>query len=218
MVVFDVDGTLLDSQSAIVDCLQKAFYQAGCQKPQISAVRSVIGLSLPEAVGRLAADDSPEVKENIAENYKKNFFHVRTKTHDFAALFDGAMNCIHQLDESDYLLSVATGMSRRGLDAFISRYNLSHKFISLACADDGPGKPNPHMLYKVLEASGVEPHDAVMLGDTSYDMEMARAAGCYAVGVTWGNHSESVLRQAGAHEIVQTFDDFLIWVQKTLPV
>jgi len=218
MVVFDVDGTLLDSQSAIVDCLQRAFQQSGCEKPQISAVRSIIGLSLPEAVGRLASDVSSDVKENIMENYKKNFFHVRTKTHDFAALFDGAMNCIHQLDESGYLLSVATGMSKRGLDAFISRYNLSHKFISLACADDGPGKPNPHMLYKVLDASGVEPQDTVMIGDTSYDMEMARSAGCYAVGVTWGNHSETVLRRSGAHDVVETFEDFLIWIQKTLPI
>ncbi len=134
------------------------------------------------------------------------------------ALFEGGRECLIELADAGYLLGVATGKSRRGLDALLAHHGIGDRFVAVGCADDGPGKPHPFMLQKVMAEAGVLPVETVMIGDTVYDIAMGRAAGVRSVGVAWGNHDVAALTGAGANAVVASFADLESWVRSRLPI
>jgi phosphoglycolate phosphatase len=205
LVVFDCDGTLVDSQHAIVACMREAFSAHGCAVPEDAAVRQLIGLSLDEAVARLAVAGVPAAE--VAEAYRRAFFAMRSRPDFHEPLFPGVAAALEALDAAGCLLGIATGKARRGLLATLERHGLSDRFATLQTADLSPGKPHPAMLLRAMAETGVDPDRTVLVGDTSYDMEMARRAGARAIGVAWGYHDRRELEAAGADRIVERCEE-----------
>lgn len=207
LVVFDVDGTLVDSRAHIIDAMEDAFANVGIAAPSREAVLHGVGLSLPELMAQLAPEQSASIHQALAEGYKSASFarHMSAGETAKAAFFPGIRDVLDILKSDDFtLMATATGMSRRGLDRIIAQHGLEGYFQSTQVADTHPSKPHPSMLYAALNETGVSPENAVMIGDTSYDMVMAKAAGTRAVGVTWGNHPAEYLSEADV--IVDTTD------------
>ena len=205
LVVFDVDGTLVDSKAHILDAMETAFNRLGLAVPSRDAILHGVGLSLPELMTQLVPAQPDDVRHALADGYKSASLarHASSGHEHKAVFFPGIRDLLDQLRTDDLtLMATATGMSRRGLDRIIAQHGLHGYFQSMQVADTHPSKPHPSMLYAALADTGVLPGDAVMIGDTSYDMVMAKAAGVHAIGVTWGNHTEDHL--ADADRIVNT--------------
>ncbi len=204
LILFDCDGTLVDSQHNIITAMRRAFADAGLPAPADAAVRGIIGLSLHAAVQALAPEDTePAVLQRLEQAYKEHFFRLRHEPDFHEPLFPGvreALQALHARD--DVLLGIVTGKSRRGLEVLLERERLKEHFITLQTADDAPSKPHPGMVLQALEETGAEPQRTVVIGDTRYDMQMARAANTAALGVGWGYHPPRELLQAGAHALV----------------
>lgn len=206
LVVFDVDGTLVDSQHHIHGAMTAAFVGAGLEPLPREAVLQIVGLSLPVAIAQLAAGLDAATQERIIAGYRAAFMQARLALP--APLYPGALACLDALGaRDDILLAIATGKSRRGLAAMIEAHGLQGRFVSLQTADDHPSKPHPAMLQAALADAGVPVAQAVMIGDTSFDMEMARAAGMRGLGVGWGYHAPDVLTAAGAARVATDFAD-----------
>jgi phosphoglycolate phosphatase len=205
LAIFDVDGTLIDSQHNIVAAMALAFEAQGLEASDASAVRRIIGLSLVEAVACLRPDLDDITHRAIAQSYKDAFFSLRTKADHSEPLFPGAVAALDRLQANGWLLGIATGKTQRGLGAMIERHGLQGRFITLQTADGNPGKPHPAMVLRAMSDAAVQPGDAVMIGDTSFDMQMARSAGARAVGVAWGYHPPDELLAAGAEMMVDAF-------------
>ena len=204
LVVFDVDGTLVDSEGDIFAAMVLAYEGAGHAPPARAAVRGIVGLSLPQAVARLSPDLAGS-HDALVAGYKDAYMTLRQEKGSAASspLFPGARAALDALRADPWtLLAVATGKSKRGLDKLIEGHGLEGYFASQQVADFHPSKPHPAMLHAVLAETGVAAADAVMVGDTSYDMEMARAAGLGAIGVGWGYHAPESLH---ADVLVQDF-------------
>lgn len=197
LVIFDVDGTLVDSQADIVASMGVGFADAGLATPPREVILGVVGLSLPLAVARLSPGAEPAAQAAIVEGYKRHYQHLRA-SQVAPVLYPGTLEMIaalHAVPET--LLGVATGKSRRGLDALMGQLGLRDRFVTLQCADDHPSKPHPAMLLAALAEAGLDdPDSAVIIGDTSYDMEMGRAAGIRPIGVSWGYHDRAALGAA----------------------
>lgn len=209
LVVFDVDGTLVDSQAHIVASMTEAFRAAGLTPPDRATILSIVGLSLPVAMARLAPTAPSHRRDLLVEGYRTAFRTLRERGDAVAAspLFPGAravIDALHARDE--VLLGIATGKSRRGLVPLIEAHGLQGLFQTMHCADDHPSKPDPAMLDACLRDCGVDPRDAVIVGDTSFDMEMGRAAGVTPIGVSWGYHAAEGLERAGAARVIDSFD------------
>lgn len=205
LVIFDVDGTISDSQNHIVAAMEHGFAAIGFAPPAREAVLSTVGLSLPEGMARLLPEASEAERAAIVEGYKASFKTRRMV--DPAPLYPGAAGLIDRLaGREDMLLGVATGKSRRGLDALCDFHGLGGYFCTRQVADDHPSKPHPSMVLAALSEAGVDARDAVMIGDTTFDIEMGRAAGVATIGVSWGYHPVAHLRAAGADRIVDSFD------------
>ncbi|PCD75995.1 HAD-IA family hydrolase [Pseudothioclava arenosa] len=206
LAIFDVDGTISDSQSHITHAMTLAFESVHLAAPSREAVLSIVGLSLPVAVARLAPGLDVPLQERIVEGYKASYFTSRAASP--APLYPGALDCLRDLhSRDDLLLGVATGKSRRGLNALIAHHGLDGMFVTQQVADDHPSKPDPEMIFAALSETGVGRRAAVMIGDTTYDIEMARAAGVTPIGVSWGYHPVSALEAAGAARIVNSFTE-----------
>nr|WP_111299699.1 HAD-IA family hydrolase [Paracoccus saliphilus] len=204
LIVFDVDGTLVDSQHHIHHAMSFAFAQAGLEPLPKAQVLTIVGLSLPVAVAQLAPEADAAMQARIVEGYKDSF--MKARLNQAAPLNPGALDCLDRLaGRDDLLLAIATGKSRRGLDAMIAAHGLQGRFLSLQTADGHPSKPHPSMLWAALAETGAEAGRAVMIGDTTFDMQMARAAGVAGFGVTWGYHPVAALSDAGAAQIVRDF-------------
>ncbi len=206
LALFDCDGTLIDSQHAIVSAMAAAWACEGLTAPDPLRVRRVVGLSLVEAVARLRPEGDPVQHARLAEHYKRAFQRERLAGVHLEPLFPGLRQTLEALEREGVLMGVATGKSMRGLTATLARHDLARFFVTLQTADIGPGKPDPAMVRRALAESGVTAADTVMIGDTVFDIEMARRAGVGALGVTWGYHEEAELQAAGAHRIVRTGD------------
>lgn len=209
LVVFDMDGTLIDSQDFIVEAMSRAFTAMGRPVPARPEILSIVGLSLPQAVARLAPEMDARAVEEGAELYKSFFIALRQERGGEASapMYPGARAALERLHPRDEVfLGVATGKARRGLDHAFGAHDIGHFFHTSQTADDHPSKPHPSMLLTALMETGVEPEDAVMVGDTSFDIEMGRAAGYRTIGVSWGYHPVSALRAAGADLVIDTFD------------
>lgn len=207
LVVFDCDGTLVDSQHAIVACMAAAYAVEGLTPPQPADVRRVIGLPLLECMARLSPDHAADGHARLTEAYKEAFFTLRQSPDHYEPLFDGALAMLDQLEAEGFLLGIATGKAKRGLLAVLERHGLAERFVTLQTGDMGPGKPHPAMLQRAIAETGVAADDVVMVGDTSFDMLMARNAGVRGIGVGWGYHPTEELRAAGAHAIIERFDE-----------
>jgi phosphoglycolate phosphatase len=195
LVIFDVDGTLVDSQAEIVAAMTLAFASENVALPERATVLSIVGLSLAEAFATLCPDAAPDQRARMVEAYKGAFMSLRADNMEMGPLFPGARVAIDALQaQDDTLLAVATGKSRRGLDKVLERHGLTGVFHSEQVADHHPSKPNPSMILTALNETGVMPQRAVMLGDTTFDMDMARAAGIKKIGVTWGYHAADLLQ------------------------
>jgi len=204
LAVFDCDGTLVDSQHAIVACMASAFAQEGLTAPAIADVRRIIGLPLVECMARLVPSEAAR-HDRLVEAYKDAFFKLRQRADHQEPLFDGALAALAALEAEGWLLGVATGKSKRGLLAVLERHGLERRFLTLQCGDMGPGKPDPAMLERAMAEAGVVAADTVMIGDTTFDMVMAQRAGVRALGVEWGYHDPDELRAAGADATIASF-------------
>ncbi|MFA7430861.1 MAG: HAD-IA family hydrolase [Rhodospirillaceae bacterium] len=207
LVLLDVDGTLADSQHNIVAAMADACTECGLPMPPARAVHRVIGLSLVEAVATLMPEADPDTHLRVSEAYKQAFMTRRAAPDHEEHLFAGARQAIEDLDAAGVLLGIATGKSHRGAIKFIERHGLERYFVTVQTADGGAGKPDPRMARDALAETGVAPHLAVMVGDTTFDMMMARAAGIGGIGVSWGNHAPVELRRAGAATVLEDFAD-----------
>ena len=207
LVVFDCDGTLVDGQAAICQTMEAAFASTGLVAPARNMVRRMVGLSLPYALRELAPDASDEQRHAVVEAYKTGFRDLRLSGALREPLYDGIAGLIDELSGEGWQLAVATGKSDRGLHACLDTHGIRHRFVSLQTADRHPSKPHPAMLEAALFEAAVQPGDAVMIGDTSFDMEMAVAAGVRAIGVAWGYHEAHELRAAGAVAVAQTAEE-----------
>ncbi len=201
LVVFDCDGTLVDGQAAICETMELAFASSGLATPDRHHVRRMVGLSLPYALRELAPQASDEQRHAVVEAYKVGFRDLRLSGALREPLYAGIADLIEDLAAEDWLLAVATGKSDRGLHACLDTHGIRHRFVSLQTADRHPSKPDPAMLEAALAEAGVAPGDAVMIGDTSFDMEMAVAAGVRAIGVSWGYHEAQELLDTGASAV-----------------
>ncbi|MGB5561329.1 MAG: HAD-IA family hydrolase [Sedimenticolaceae bacterium] len=203
LIVFDWDGTLMDSEARIVTCMQCAAADTGRPVPSQAAARDIIGLGLPEAIRRLFPDtDAPGV-DALVDAYRVHWLGNRVGA---STMFGGARELVEGLHRSGHLLAVATGKSRRGLDQSLGESGLAGFFHATRCADEAFSKPHPQMLQEILIDLDTHPDAAVVVGDTEYDMQMARNAGVDAVGVSHGVHSTERLVAQGAMEC---FDDLV---------
>lgn len=204
LVLFDVDGTLVDSQAAIVGAMTRAYGGVGVPAPSRGAILSIVGLSLDLAIARLSPDADAPTQARLVEGYKQAYMADRQaagKAH--SPLYPGTLEMLAELHAvPDYLLGVATGKSQRGLDALIEAHDL-RCFVTRQVADHHPSKPHPSMILTALAETGVAAQNAVMIGDTSYDIDMGRAAGVTTIAVDWGFHPADRL---GADHLITRFE------------
>lgn len=208
LVVFDVDGTLLDSHDAISGVMRSVFQDAGMTPPSAAAVSRIVGLELTEAVARLAPSASAAEVDALASAYRGRFEVERASGGGEGSmpLFPGARAALDRIWATPTLMGVATGKGRPGLERFLDGHELRPLFATARCGGDAPGKPHPGMLEQCLDETGVDAAQAVMIGDTTYDMEMAANAGVAAIGVDWGHHAAAELRDAGAETVLAAFE------------
>ena len=201
LVVFDIDGTLVDSQDVIVEAQRRTFEAHGLAVPDRMRALSIVGLSLPEAFTVLAGADAPVA--GLVETYKTVFRAMRLEPGFTEPLYPGVAALFETLaTHSGITLAIATGKSRRGVDHMLAQHGLAERFSVIQTADDAPSKPHPGMLLQAMRATGIGPERTVMVGDSTFDMRMSRAAGVTALGVAWGYHAPALLCEAGAAAIL----------------
>ena len=198
LIVFDWDGTLMDSTGHIVNCMQQAIAQLTLSPLDDSAISHIIGLGLNEAAYALYPDASAATVEQLANTYREIWLNSPHKT----PLFDNAQNLIETLAEQDYFLAVATGKSRRGLNKVLKSTDLESFFHATRCADECHSKPHPQMLEELMDYLGVDPKATLMIGDTEYDLKMAHNASADSLAITHGAHGIDTLRACQPLEIV----------------
>ena len=206
LVIFDVDGTLVDSQAEIMAAMACAFTSQGMPMLDRPTILSIVGLSLHEAFAKLCPQVDGAKRAILVQAYKDAFNDLRGPdgNAELSPMFAGAREALLTLHaQPEMLLAVATGKSKRGLDKMIERHGLEGLFVSQQVADFHPSKPHPAMVLAALSETGVDPKRAVMLGDTTYDMDMGRAGGVGTIGVSWGYHEAATLN---ADILIDSFD------------
>jgi len=209
LALFDCDGTLVDSQHNICAAMQACFAALDLPPPAAERTRQVVGLSLVEAMREMAPEADAALHHDLAEAYKSAFQRLRAEGLAHEPLYDGIAALIDRLEADGWLLGIATGKSDRGLGLCLEAHGLAGRFVTLQTADRHPSKPNPSMVALAMAEAGAAPETTMMIGDTSYDMAMARAAGALAVGAGWGYHSADALIAAGAHFVAAAPADIL---------
>lgn len=204
LVIFDCDGTLVDSQHHIVAAMHTAFAAEGLALPQAEMVRRTVGLPLTVAIESLLPTGA--VLAAVVEAYKQAAIAQRLDPDHHEPIFPGLLEALDRLEAAGFLLGVATGKARRGLDFTLATHGLTGRFVTLQTNDVvAAGKPAPDMVLQAMAETGAVPASTIVVGDTTFDMEMARNAGVAAIGVAWGYHEEDVLRAAGASRIIKSF-------------
>jgi len=209
LAIFDCDGTLVDSQHNICLAMEDCFQRGGLAPPDRAAIRRIVGLSLMEAVCALAPDAAPDLQRQMSEDYKTAFKRLRGFGLVDEPLFEGVPDMIAALVADGWLLGVATGKSDRGLELCLDHHGIAHHFVTLQTADRHPSKPHPSMIHQAMSDAGAMPGDTLMIGDTAFDIGMARAAGVTAIGVAWGYHAPDELRAEGAHHVAEVPGDIV---------
>jgi phosphoglycolate phosphatase len=209
LAIFDCDGTLVDSGATIYSALGKTFRENGLEVPSSRVARNVIGLSLNEAMAVLLPGASTDVHARLAEDYKRAFSGLRAAGLVEEPLFEGIPELLDELEADGWLLAVATGKSDRGLNHCLDLHGIRDRFISLQTADRHPSKPHPSMVSEAMAEAGAAPSATIVIGDTSFDMAMAAAAGATPIGAGWGYHEPAELIEAGAVAVADTPSDVL---------
>jgi phosphoglycolate phosphatase len=204
LAVFDCDGTISDGQAAVCAAMAKAFAVVALPVPPDHAIRRIVGLSLPVAVRHLAPDETPAMHGEVVDAYREAFFKARSEGLVAEPLYDGIRELLASLHRKGWRLGVATGKSDRGLNGCLVNHGIFDLFVTLQTADRHPSKPDPAMLAAAMAEAGAGPGETVMIGDTAFDIAMARAAGCRAIGVAWGYHAPDELLAAGAEAVAYT--------------
>ncbi len=209
LVVFDWDGTLMDSEARIVACLRAAIADVGLPPRPAEALRGIIGLGLQEALHALYPDADAAARQALVERYRYHFLVENTTP---TALFEGVPALLAALEARGHLLAVATGKGRAGLNAVLEETGLAQRFHCTRCADETRSKPHPQMLEQIMDATGSMPRETLMVGDTAFDLEMARHAGADALGVAWGVHGAERLRAQGPLAVVDSVAALHRWL------
>ena len=213
LLVFDWDGTLMDSEARIVACIQSAFADLGEMPPPREIAREVIGLGLEEAMTMLWPDGSVLQRRELVDRYRSHFLGGQeTESH----LFPGARDLVQDLNARGLLLAVATGKSRRGLESALTSTGLRSHFHATRCADETFSKPHPEMLLQVMAELGADRSETLMIGDTEFDMEMARNAGVAALAVAYGVHHPERLLRHEPLDCLNEFQKLREWLERNL--
>lgn len=213
LLVFDWDGTLMDSEAHIVACMQQAARDVDLAPISREAGRDVIGLGLHEAASVLLPDTSDKDRRRFAERYREHFLASAFRNGQPASrFFPGARKTLEKLRARGYLLAVATGKGRHGLDRAMQATGTRESFHATRCADETASKPDPRMLVELTQELGVEPAHTVMVGDTEYDMQMARSAGAAAVAVSYGVHERERLMACEPLTCLERIGDLVTWL------
>lgn len=210
LIIFDCDGTLVDSQDTIVSGMEAAFASVGLASPSRAACLGIVGLSLEVAIDRLVDDAHRHLVVPMADAYRQSKLAERRAGGGQDPLYPGAraaLDALHARD--DVLLGVATGKALRGVVHMVEVHDLAGRFVTVQTADRAPSKPHPGMIQQAMAETGATPENTVMIGDTSYDMAMARNAGVTGIGVSWGYHDRPLLTEAGAAAIIDDFADLV---------
>lgn len=211
LIVFDWDGTIMDSEAKIVDCIQAAFADVGAHPPGREAARNIIGLGLSEAMAELWPEADDTRIELVVDRYRHHFL-VANETP--SALFPGARELMAWLIGRGYLLGVATGKSRRGLNSELDGTGLGDRFHATRCADETFSKPHPEMLLQLMNELDVCGPETLMVGDTEYDLQMARNAGAGALAVCYGVHERERLLKQTPLDCLDTLQDMRPWLER----
>lgn len=210
LIVFDCDGTLTDGQHHIVEAMGAAFAANGLPAPSRAQVLRHVGLSVPEAMTAMSGGLDETLVTNLDAAFRNAFTALRQKPDFTEPMYPGARDALESLAaRPDVLLGIATGKARRGVDLFLTREGFTSMFATLQTADVAPSKPHPGMLERAMAETGIAPADTIMIGDTSYDMQMAKNAGTASIGVEWGYHTPEELLQAGASALARDFAELM---------
>ncbi len=208
LIVFDWDGTLMDSTAQIIDCMQLAIQQLDLPSLSDETVSHIIGLGLNEAVATLYPDINPQIRQNLGLHYQQNWI----KSPEQAPLFSHAQNLIKRLNQQGYFLGVATGKSRKGLNKVLTTTELDEYFHATRCVDECHSKPHPEMIEQLMDYLGVTPNKTLMIGDTSHDIQMAHNAGAHSVGISHGAHTSEALAACQPKAIVNDLHQVEKWL------
>lgn len=209
LLIFDWDGTLSDSTANITQAMQEAAGSLGLEIPGVEQIHNIIGLGLPEAVGRLFSKESELKKELVGEAYRAHFLALDQQRP--SELFPGVLDVLEYLHAQGHMLAIATGKSRRGLNRILSNLKVGHLFHGTRCADETASKPHPLMLEQLLAEFECPVDRAVMVGDTEYDMEMARSIGMSRIAVSYGAHARERLEPYSPDLCLDVFEQVLAW-------
>ncbi len=210
LLVFDWDGTLMDSAAKIVHCFERAFVDAGVASPGDKPIRQIIGLGLTEAVAALLPQADNVTRLSITDRYREYFLALDSAE---MQLFPGVRDGLQALVAQGHLLAIATGKSRRGLDRVLANTGLGDLFVTSRCADEAFSKPHPKMLEDILDRTGMRPSQALMVGDTSYDMIMARTIGVHGLAVSYGVHARDELFVHAPIACCDSFNEVCAWIR-----
>ena len=217
LVVFDMDGTMIDTQALISEHMAATFLGAGLDAPTAAQSRRVIGLSLPIALARLANTDDAVLIDKLVDDYRAHYRASLITDGDREGLFPGALEALSALRaQDDVLLGIATGKGLNGVHRILALHGLTDYFVTLQTPDHNPSKPHPGMLETAMRETGATPAETVMIGDTTFDIEMGVAAGCRTIGVTWGYHEPRELIAVGADAMIDRYDQLVGTVGKLL--
>lgn len=201
LVIFDWDGTLMDSVGKIVASMQQTARALELPVPSELAVRDIIGLSMHEALSTLHPDGDDRVYSLMMDMYRQQYLELNDTP---SPLFEGAELLVQQLNDIGYQLAVATGKARAGLTRVLNETGLGAHFVASRCADEAMSKPNPEMILQLLSELNIAPEKAIMIGDSVHDMNMANNAGIDAIGVSYGAHAEDKLRSTNPKAIINS--------------
>ncbi len=202
MIIFDWDGTLMDSSDTIVRCFVASANEMALPEPDPDQVKRYIGLSLEESFYRLYPGSNPDMISQLIDGYRENWLSLDSSEMSF---FDGVGSGLKQLEGAGYLLAIATGKSRRGLDRVLIESGINDLFVTSRCADESRSKPHPQMLLDILDYTGMNTDQCIMVGDTTFDLEMAKSAGIHGMGVGYGSHPTEELSTLTHHPIAMNF-------------
>ena len=213
LIIFDCDGTLVDSQHMICAAMRQAYEANSLSVPEREHLLAIVGLSLPDAFRSLAAraaTGADHPVDSLVTCYKAAFAALRESEDHLEPLYPGASAAIDTLAaRPDTLLGIATGKSQRGVRAVLGRHGLLERFATIQTSDDAPSKPHPGMVLAAMRATGAAPEETVVVGDTVFDLEMARAAGARAIGVAWGYHPPAALLDVGPDAVIEGFAELV---------
>jgi phosphoglycolate phosphatase len=207
LAVFDLDGTLVDSRANIIRAVEEVARILALPCPHIDVIPRVIGLSLDEALVRLFPEVDAATHKALEAEYRAAFVRLRASPGYDEPLFAGTQDLLTELNDAGVLLGIATGKAPRGVRHLLDRHKLHDRFVTIHTPDTARGKPHPDMVLQAMAGVGARPENTVMIGDTTFDIEMGRAAGARAIGVSWGNHPVAELTAAGAHRLVERMAD-----------